>query len=503
MGPSPLTPRMAPEPAASTESADLFDYELIKDWVGFSLRAMKRHRPTALLAFLAVFGAAVSSLFLLPKSFHTEVRILAERNHVMPALGNPGRSIPGDADAPTRAATERILRRDNLVALIKQTDLVDQWEVTRAPIARLHDFVSRVTSGPQDEEAKIDALVGLLEKRLKVEVGEGTVTIGIDWPNAQMAFRLVEAAQQNFLETRHALEVSSIAEAISILEGHATNVSQGIDSELDEIRHLREARAGKKDDGAVALPRPSRRPPELSEPSKADQEVAQLRVMLSAKRRAIADLEDFRNKRLADLQTQLAEQKATYGPAHPIILNTEQSIGSLSQESPQISALHREEQDLLRDYLRHGGKDQELAANPNGPIVLMPATARLPETARIIRRSLPDGEEDEATEYAKSRLKIAVSKYEELLSRIDSARIELDTARAAFKYRYSIIRPAEVPKKPEKPSVPVTLFGGLVAGGALALFLCLLRDLAGGRIVEPWQLRRGFKLPVLAEVEKS
>jgi uncharacterized protein involved in exopolysaccharide biosynthesis len=500
MGPSPLTPRMAPEPAPLTESADLFDYELIKDWVGFSVRAMKRHRPTAVVAFLAVVGVAVSSLLLLPKSFHTEVRILAERDLVMPALGNPGRSIPGDADAPTRAASERILRRDNLVALIKQTDLVDQWEATRAPIARLRDFAGRVAGGPPDEEAKIDGLVGLLEKRLKVEVGEGTVTIGIDWPNAQMAFRLVEAAQQNFLETRHALEVSSIAEAISILEGHATNVSQGIDSELDEIRRMR---TGKRDGEAVGQARPSHGPPELSEHLKADQEVAQLRVMLSAKRRAIADLEDFRNKRLADLQTQLAEQKATYGPAHPIILNTTQSIASLSQESPQISALRREEKELMHDYLRRGGKDQEVTANPNTPIVLMPSAPRLSETARIIRRSLPEGEEDETTEYAKSRLKIAVSKYEELLSRIDSARIELDTARAAFKYRYSIIRPAEVPKKPEKPNVPVTLLGGLVAGAALALFLCLLRDLSGGRIVEPWQIRRGFKLPVLAEVRKS
>ena len=74
----------------------------------------------------------------------------------------------------------------------------------------------------------MDALVGLLEKRLQVYIGDGTVTIMIDWANDEMAFRLVEAAQQNFLEARHVSEISSISEAISILEGHASGVREVI-----------------------------------------------------------------------------------------------------------------------------------------------------------------------------------------------------------------------------------------------------------------------------------
>ena len=120
----------------------------------------------------------------------------------------------------------------------------------------------------------------------------------------------------------------------------------------------------------------------------------------------------------------------------------------------------------------------------------------------MIRHEAPDLQEDEATDYAKTRLRIAVTKYEELLGRIDSARIELDTARAAFKYRYSIIRPAQVPKNAEKPNVPVSLVAGLVGGLILALFVSLFRDLSGGRFVEPWQIERWAQVPVLAEVDK-
>jgi len=37
--------------------------------------------------------------------------------------------VPWDADAPTRAAAEEtILRRDNLISLITQTDLIREWD---------------------------------------------------------------------------------------------------------------------------------------------------------------------------------------------------------------------------------------------------------------------------------------------------------------------------------------------------------------------------------------
>ena len=225
-----------------TESADLFDYQLIRDYVGFALRAPGRHKLLSAFVFLCVLGAAVAALWAMPRTYHTEVKILAQRNQVISALGNPRRSMPGDADAPTRAASETVMRRDNLVALIRQTNLLEHWETHRAPIQRLRDSVQQMVGGPLDEEDKLDALVGLLGKKLSVQTGEGTVTIAIDWQDAQMAYRLVEAAQQNFLEARHAMEISTIAEAISILEGHASSVQESIENTLEDMQRSREAR---------------------------------------------------------------------------------------------------------------------------------------------------------------------------------------------------------------------------------------------------------------------
>jgi hypothetical protein len=473
--------RPSPKRSPWQRAPDLFDTKLIKDYAGFALRSIRRHPLLALPTFAFVVAASVAALIVLPKTYHSEVKILVERNQVMAALGNPGRTIPSDADAPTRAASERVVRRENLVALIKQTDLIDEWEATRAPASRVKDALFRLFQGAPTDEQRIDSLAGLLERRLKVETGPGTVTIGIDWPNAQMAFRLIEAAQENFLEARHLAEVSGIAETISILEGHVANLHEVIHGQLGELRQARESRP--------AEDAPSSLLPSLQHRSRAEQRLAQIQLMLGAKRRAIAYYEGAQARKVADLRTRLSEQKVTYAAAHPLVLSTIESIARLSKEWPQIVALRRDEESLVRDYKREGGRDASFVS-------------RARSLAAPPRSDVTEPWVDDSTEYEKTRLRITLDTYEELLGRVEAAQIELDTARAAFKYRYNIIRPAQVPKRAEKPDVPLALLGGVLSGLLLALLVCLIKDSARGRLMERWQIERWLQLPVIAEVNR-
>ncbi|HVE86488.1 MAG TPA: hypothetical protein VND93_26710 [Myxococcales bacterium] len=486
---APLAPGHLPGPSA--DSADLFDFSQIRDYLGFIRRAVGRHKLLVLGAWLSVMGVAAGALAMLPRSYHVETKILAQQNHVIAALGNPNRSVPRDADAPTRAASETVLRRDNLISLIKQTDLVDNWDATRAPANRVKDWLVKLVKGPPTEEDRVDALVGLLEKKLQVQIGDGTVIIMIDWPNDEMAFRLVEAAQQNFLEARHVSEISSISEAISILEGHAAGVREVIDGALERIQRFND----KKSQAVArpAAPSPARRA--------LDREREQVNEMLTAKRRAIADLEDFRRKRLSELQTKLAELKASYSDAHPEVVHVQQSITALGQDSLQLADLKKEEEALKAGLVRldQNIKEQPAAAAPGTEeAVRMGAEGGAPE-----RASAADGEKEaQAVEFAKARVGVALSKYDELLERIDSAKIELATARAAFKYRYSVVRPAQRPKKADKPNVPVMLVLGAFAATALAMLAAVLADVRTGRILESWQVSRLIGVPVIAEVNR-
>src|SRR5207249_3992994 len=50
-----------------------------------------------------------------------------------------------------------------------------------------------------------------------------------------------------------------------------------------------------------------------------------------------------------------------------------------------------------------------------------------------------------------AQLQSAITKYASLRDSIRSARIDLDTAQAAFNHRYKVVQPPEPPSKPSKP----------------------------------------------------
>jgi DNA repair exonuclease SbcCD ATPase subunit len=331
-------------------------------------------------------------------------------------------------------------------------------------------------------------MVETLEKKLYVNTGEGVVVIGIEWPDAQLAYQLVETAHQNFLESRHAQEVSSIAEAISILERHAATVQESIDQAMDEVKRVTPGRTPVK---APVVTSPARRPV-ASQPSAGTASAAQVKALLDGKRRAIRELEDFRARRISELQAELTQQQQIYADAHPTVVRLKKSIAAMTEDSPQLTELHQEERDLATEYA-------QVSSTPAETELRLAAAPQVSEARRVLESS----SEASAEGYAKNRLRFAMNKYDSLIARLDDARIELDTARAAFKYRYSTIRPAELPKKPIRPKVPVILALGFIAALGLAALAAALADVRSRKVVERWQVERGLGLPVLGELPRT
>jgi uncharacterized protein involved in exopolysaccharide biosynthesis len=383
-----------------------------------------------------------------------------------------------------------VRRRDNLLSLIKQTNLLERYDQTKAPIIKFHDWVLKLVAPPTEEERQ-DELIEMLEKRLYVNAGEGTVTIAIDWPDAQLAFQLVETAQQNFLDARHAAEVSSIAEAISILERHAAEVQQSIDTAMEEIKRAEPAHTVR----AVPLA-PTVRVRKQVEQSAQPSEVSQLKALLDGKRRALRDLEAFRAKRLGELKDDMEKQKQVYADAHPTVVRLKESIAAMTADSPQLAELRREEHELAAEYAQAGGDKPPERENE-----VRLAAPQMSEARRVLNAGSDASAEQYA--YAKARLRFAMNNYDSLIERLDAARIELDTARAAFKYRYSTIRPAELPKKVSKPKVPVVIAAGFLAALFLAALAAAVVDMKSRRLVERWQIERMLGLNVLGELPRT
>lgn len=59
-----------------------------------------------------------------------------------------------------------------------------------------------------------------------------------------------------------------------------------------------------------------------------------------------------------------------------------------------------------------------------------------------------------------------------------------------------------MPTKALKPNPPLLAGGGLVLGVLLGLFATIAKDLAAGRFLEVWQVRRRLPVPLLAEVDE-
>lgn len=465
MSTEPAKPTATPE---GGETDELFDYGLLRDYAGFVLRSPRRHPTLAAASFALVAAVAAASSLVLPDVYQVQTSILALRNPAI--LGG------AEWDAPTRAARQTVLRRDNLTRLCDEVDLVDRHIKGRSPAGRFRAWLmaALTRTEPTREEVR-EALVDTLEARLWVAVStEGTVTIGVHWPNKQMAYDIVDAAAQNFLEARHASESADLGESISVLEGRAAKLQQTLDARVEELEKRQRQH-------------PRRRRVAASSGIQKDAELARIASALAAKRQALVDLEEFRRRRTEELRSQLFQKETVYADRHPEVLAARQSIAAMSQPSSQIEALRAEARALEREFASRGGRLEATAGGTVRSFVGDPLELR------------PQESEDVQSEVERGQLRLVFDQYANVLLRLEAARLELDLARAAFKARYSVISPPKLPRGPYKNYALRRMLAGLLGGVALAFFASVGADLRGRRILERWQIERSLGLPVLGE----
>src|SRR5438094_170581 len=306
VSPQPLPPPgyllLHHQPADHGESGDLFDWQLIGSCVSFVLHSIRRHKRFFLSIWLGIVSFSLLLIWALPKTYQVQTTLQAQRNQIMPALRNPTRATPMAAEPHTRQAAETVQRYDNLIALIQQTELIKNWRVNRAPLLRVKDAIWKVLFKPLKPEEEIEDFVYYLRNRLWVVSGDGTVTIGIELPDPDQAYRLVNTAVENFLEARHAAEVSIISEAITILEARAEQAHQALAVSLQKLEAARDERATRF--GRRSHARSAGETRAKAEP---DEEASRLLVAVQSKRRAITELEEFRRRRMIELQSKLQE----------------------------------------------------------------------------------------------------------------------------------------------------------------------------------------------------
>ena len=516
------------EQAASEEK--LINFEHVFNYAGFLAHSILRHKLLAMGTFAFAFALTVAGTIIMPKTYHVGTKLLAQRNAVMPALSNPGRQVPWDADAPTRAAAETILRRDNLIALIQKTDLMREWERTRAPVLKFKDWVmKRVTRYEPTPEEKLDGMIGQLEAKIKVvagPVGDGTVSIDLDWRDPEMAFKLVEEAQKAFLAARQKAETDAITEAITILDDYSESLTEKINGSLTELERTQKS-LGRSPGAARAVLAQAGRPsapaatevvpslisslglPQFDGSADLNARINDLKTVITSKRQELARLEESRDRQISEQQAELARLMTIFTPTHPSVIGAQQRMAALSQPIPQVLTLRNEVEDLEREQGKLTGQAADLqikaelakrsaaaaaAWESAGPTTTSAPEVLAPDPATVQTQ-------DTADEFATVQIRTQLTQLQSVLERTYGAKIELAVAQSAFKYRYTVIRPAQVPREPVKPNLRLVVGAGFFGSLVLALGAAAGSDLLGNRILETWQIERHLGLPVLGRLE--
>ncbi len=417
------------------------------------LRSVGRHWFVASAAFALSILATLGILRVLPRTYHVQTQLIARRQQVLPSLARPSL---GD-ESPTAGAYDLVHRRDNLAAIVREVGLIDQAHAAAVKPGR-----ERLS-----EEDLLKLLIRRLDTALVVSPGDGTLTISIDWPDPDLAVRIVGAAVRNYLEARRLLETQPIEEAIGTLESRAAVLRADVESLLVEAQKQRPAQLRGKVAAAVE-PR-----------SEAEIRAERMEASIRAKRDALREGADYRRRRLAELRAKLTQEEAVYGPGYPSQVGMKQEIEALSRPSRQMESLQDELREAEANYRSQFGRMPSFSSSG----LLDAASQREPP---------PDSPE--------ARLKHATLEYQAMMERIGGAHIELETARAAFKYRYSVIWPAERPNKPDRPKTPTILAAGTFMGLLLAFCAAFVADFLSGRIVERAQIEQKLGLQILGDL---
>jgi uncharacterized protein involved in exopolysaccharide biosynthesis len=496
-----------------------FDFERLAELWSFVKNAARRRFKLALAVFVVVATLGIGVAAVMPRKYSAELKLSQQRTSVTRSIVNGQQGGAPEEDTTTKSVAQMIMRRENLVALVRDAHLVDRFQETRPLPLKLKDKLMAKIFGAPSREDMEKAMVGTLETQLTVGVtDDGLVDIVVDWANPQIAYDIATLVQTNFLAARYDDDINAINESIAILDDHAKNELAIVDAALANYQKVVDERivAPLAAAAASSAGRPSGAAPArvyyqrtggVAAPVAlaVDPEVTKA---LEDKRAQIKALEDSQQRGLDALRQQLATATLTLTPMHPTVITLQQRIDALSQPSPELAKLQADEHALMAQIAGpHMAPSAAPAPGPRSAVALgapagaAAADAGAPDTAAlpppIMAGNAPDGQ----VQLAQSKLEAAIRSYQDAIGRGDGARVQLDLAHATFQHRYQVFTPAEVPKKPKKATATIVGVASALASVLLALLAAAAADLGTGVVIEPWQVRRRLKLDIIGELD--
>lgn len=458
-------------------------------------RSARRRKGLSAVVMMICGALTVLGAIFAPRTYEVESRVLVQRTNTFNAQNQQYLS-PEEMRNIAKEYEEQVTARDNIIAIVRQKNLVERWDEMRQPHRRLIDKINRKLgkAGPSDED-KYDALVGNIQHRLKVWVDATTVTVKLDWAEPTAARDIVDAAVKNFLDARYQSEVGVIPARLKIQESFVAQAHKDLEASAAELVRLTKANDPNKRANVYVPALPQGVTNRAEPPAEAD---PALKARLETIRQQIAVVNEGKIRRSTELEQQLIEKRQTLAEGHPEIVALKQTIAASNVDSPQLASLKAQERDILAEMNAQQKAAQQKAADAAKAAAALPRTTPAPvpvpeKAPEVAAATAPKNVQD-----AQVQFDTVTNKYKTLVDQLQGLQVELQTAEAAYKNRYKITQPADVPAGPKRPVALIALGIGLLATLAAILLVAAIADRFSGIFYEPRDVRDRLGLPVFA-----
>jgi hypothetical protein len=205
----------------AAEGGELFDLGQGKLWLGFVLRSIRRHLGPFLATFLVI--GLLGSLLALSgsKAFVTGSTLIARNDTSIDGITVPNLGVNPNEETPAELAVSTIKSQTSLEKLVDDLKLVERAYVGETKLgASKRRFFEAIFSKPTPEQLRRD-LVSQLRSKLVVDVDRServkqTVNLGVTWSDGVIAKQIIDAAGQNFIDSRKKLEIGEVTVARDI-----------------------------------------------------------------------------------------------------------------------------------------------------------------------------------------------------------------------------------------------------------------------------------------------
>ncbi len=183
----------------------------------FFRTVLSRYRITVVGCVALTLLTALLASEAVPELYPVEAQVLMVEPVAVHRLANPFAPVPS-SEGELEGIPELLRANERLVAIVKRTGLIDQWDLGRPWPLRLKDRLQAAVLGPMSEKDRLDALVQMVDKRLFVGVEGNKVRIAAMWTTPQLSGALVDNTLGTLLQLRTQREGKTLQDAAEALD---------------------------------------------------------------------------------------------------------------------------------------------------------------------------------------------------------------------------------------------------------------------------------------------